>query len=119
MCVVLAVPDWPWVVPTFLSLSSDSLDTGFVSQLGRPSTNQINRLKIRHHHSANQRRVRVRDNTAVVKQHSSKLCESTPILEIMGKTPKQYKRKDGEVTPEKIDVDDELERQFRQNTVTT
>ena len=32
---------------------------------------------------------------------------------IMGKTPKQYKRRDGDTTPEKIDVDDELERQYR------
>ena len=31
----------------------------------------------------------------------------------MGKTPKQYKRRDGDTTPEKIDVDDELERQYR------
>ena len=30
----------------------------------------------------------------------------------MGKLPKQYKRKDGETSPEKVDVDDELERQF-------
>jgi hypothetical protein len=30
----------------------------------------------------------------------------------MGKLPKQYRRKDGETSPEKVDVDDELERQF-------
>ncbi|CAG5081761.1 Oidioi.mRNA.OKI2018_I69.PAR.g9955.t1.cds [Oikopleura dioica] len=30
----------------------------------------------------------------------------------MGKLPKQYKRKDGEASPEKVDVDDELEKQF-------
>lgn len=30
----------------------------------------------------------------------------------MGKTPKQYRRRDGDVTPEKIDIDEELERQY-------
>ena len=30
----------------------------------------------------------------------------------MGKLPKQYKRKDGEASPEKVDVDDELEKRF-------
>merc|ERR1712168_213517 len=30
----------------------------------------------------------------------------------MGKTPKQYRRRDGDVSPEKIDIDEELERQF-------
>lgn len=34
----------------------------------------------------------------------------------MGKTPKQYKRKDGHVSPEKIDVDEELERQLIRST---
>jgi len=31
----------------------------------------------------------------------------------MGKTPRQYRNKDGRVSPEKIDIDDELERQFQ------
>jgi len=30
----------------------------------------------------------------------------------MGKTPKQYRRRDGDVSPEKIDIDEELERQY-------
>jgi len=34
----------------------------------------------------------------------------------MGKTPKQYKRRSGATTPERIDVDDELERQLARNT---
>ena len=34
----------------------------------------------------------------------------------MGKTPKQYKRRGGATTPERIDVDDELDRQLRRST---
>ena len=37
-------------------------------------------------------------------------------IEKMGKTPKQYKRRSGATTPERIDVDDELERQLARNT---